>query len=415
MVDRTLNIFNGEVPADPLKASSLLAFKAGGPTECHTTHDTVSQLRQAQHAAIIAQAVSPYLDKESQVNLIKALTVKGSGGDIPDSYRPLLIPIPPASVFREVHKLIPALIKPKTRALNGTIPNTRTSIFQGASTDHNLSRPYVGSPHTPHAHFPLLSPWIRPYDIEKWPQDHHGRQGPNLPSRSNSGDKEPESKSNSRSTKLSTLSTSRSTTTPSVHSVQEGAAYICIPDGPCVEGKDHQQQSTQDVWPDINTDSLHTETGNPEGTYTSTIIDSDFSYTWSEREAQEDKPGTNPGIDHGDYKIPILSNNTYVGRVTPIQVLRCYASLAFKNESMSTKSMQQIYDISRDPEVCLSQACSFPRHDPDMGFTLHTLCGQKSCLNYETCQNNIESLQWINNNNLSILETQHKGYGLFAG
>ena len=77
--------------------------------------------------------------------------------------------------------------------------------------------------------------------------------------------------------------------------------------------------------------------------------------------------------------------------------------------------MQQIYDISRDPEVCLSQVCSFPRHGPDMGFTLHTLCDQKSCLNYDTCQNNIDSLQWINNNNLNILEIPHKGYGLFAG
>ena len=113
MADRILNIFNGEVPAGPLKAS-LLAFKAGGPNEIHSTHDTTLQLHQAQHAAIIAQAASPYLDKVSQLNLIKALTVRDSGGDIPESYRPLAIPIPPASVFREGHRLIPALIKPKT-------------------------------------------------------------------------------------------------------------------------------------------------------------------------------------------------------------------------------------------------------------------------------------------------------------
>ena len=59
--------------------------------------------------------------------------------------------------------------------------------------------------------------------------------------------------------------------------------------------------------------------------------------------------------------------------------------------------------------------CSFPRHGPDMGFTIHTLCVPGTCANYTGCENNCDSLATINTNNLTIREAGPKGKGLFAG
>ena len=445
--ERTMSIFGGSIPAGPLRAS-LLAHNMRDPFECHDIQYSTAQIRQAQRAATIAQAALAYLDKDSLINLWRAIFAKDTEGDTPDTYRPLLIPIPPASVFREGHRLIPLLIKPRTHSPSGDFPNTRATIFQGASEDHNLARQYVGSPHPPGAYFPILSEWMRPYNIEKWPQEHHSRRGPALP------------RVSARSSGLTPSSSDA--TLVQVHPLQGGAVYISIP-GPINPGQTHQSQdttalsmpledispedsctatildsdqsytwaerghpqvhtscectknlptsdnahvheseqaqnTTQDLMPHTNRERKHSEPDTPQeiltpSTYhdqdvwsvisgenppvdaqpTSDILDTDFTYTWSEQETQDDPPNIDPGIRHNNKVVPILSANVYVGKVTPIQVIRCYASLAFKNKSMGSKNIGQIYDISRDPEICLSQACTFPRHGPDMGFTIHTL------------------------------------------
>ena len=77
--------------------------------------------------------------------------------------------------------------------------------------------------------------------------------------------------------------------------------------------------------------------------------------------------------------------------------------------------MQAIYDLSREPEICQSQSCSFPRHGPDMGFCIHTLCTPATCANFTSCMNNEHSLAEVNVNNFHIQDTEHKGKGLFAG
>ena len=113
--------------------------------------------------------------------------------------------------------------------------------------------------------------------------------------------------------------------------------------------------------------------------------------------------------------LPIFAQNKYTGRTNPTVVLRSYATLIFKTKSPSPKTMQAIYDLTREPEICQSQSCSFPRHGPDMGFCIHTLCTPATCANFTACMNNEHSLAEVNVNNLHIQDTEHKGKGLFAG
>ena len=204
---------------------------------------------------------------------------------------PLLIPIPPAAKFRPASSIIPRLLRPGIYELGKGICYSREDIFKGANQDTNLMRKYVGSAQVTEMGIPISmpnpSPWMRPYPIEQWPQEHHARQGPQVPTPCYT-------RFTSEHFPLRPLA-------PYIARPTETTFLIHAPRPPQYHRANYQDPLSDPVTPSqivaSPQDTTPADTPSPvespmldlqtlsqreSESFTSTLLDTDFSYVWSE-------------------------------------------------------------------------------------------------------------------------------------
>ena len=102
-----------------------------------------------------------------------------------------------------------------------------------------------------------------------------------------------------------------------------------------------------------------------------------------------------------------------------VKIVRDYLTTIEESLDRKIKTMNDIYlSLRNESGVCHSQYCSFKRHGNDMGFMVHTLCTNSSCVNFNECINNVEALESIVKDNLIVMEDPVIGQnekGLFSG
>ena len=283
-VDRA---FAQGIPNSPMKAS-MLAYLLTTELDPSDIDRYYTQLNEAQRASIVVHSAVEFLEENEIHRLYEALTADILQGEIVDTCSPLYIPIPPAARFRAAPAIIPRLLKPGVyKPAKGTC-YSREDIFEGANEDTNLMRKYVGSAHvnamghpTPMQH--TLSPWMKPYSIEQWPQEHHARQGPQVPT--------------PRRTRFASKHFPLQPQAPYVSKPTQTTVLIHAP-APTQRVKASQQDDTNPPGipstEDFPTPNSQDPTPREPESFTSTLLDTDFSYVWSEENSyrQEEKAHT---------------------------------------------------------------------------------------------------------------------------
>lgn len=163
--------FQDRIPHSPIK--TLLAYKIETGIDAQDTHRDLAEIRKAQRASFIVHAAVTYLSEEDVHRLPVALTAKTSQEALQDTYIPLFIPIPPATLYREGSSLIPSILKLAVYPATQGRPNARDTLFVGTKQDTNLLRRFVGSEHRKsigngETNRHVSSTWMQPYNIEEW-------------------------------------------------------------------------------------------------------------------------------------------------------------------------------------------------------------------------------------------------------
>ena len=88
----------------------------------------------------------------------------------------------------------------------------------------------------------------------------------------------------------------------------------------------------------------------------------------------------------------IFSNLILPKDISWVKIVRDYLTTIDETLDKRIKNMSGIYqDLRGESGICHSQCCSFKRHGNDMGFMVHTLCTETTCVNFNTCLNNMPS------------------------
>ena len=144
-----------------------------------------------------------------------------------------------------------------------------------------------------------ISPWMRPYPIEQWPQEHHARQGPQVPTARHTRFTNEHFPLRPQAPYIS----SPTETTFLIHApapVQRAMAShrdtnsLDIPSPP--QQPIASQQATNPLETSSPEDSpmlnLQASPNRESESFTSTLLDTDFSYVWSEENTYRKEEST---------------------------------------------------------------------------------------------------------------------------